>query len=181
MLDEDQTAETMRRQHLKYDYVPKRLTLGKVKDESGAFVTCRYKNDKWMNPTVFERLSGFKPSVSRNSETELKKAVFGAVWSEENTPTSGFSFVDWNKDLYNLYYHSSECDDASECDDVVLLDPRGFKVAVTADNFWQMMQCAGMNMEDGKISHKFAYAWAVNSNRFQLVDAESDEFKTISA
>ena len=136
-----------------------------------AFVSCHYKYDKWCNVAIFERLCGFKPHAQRDPEKMLKKTIFNAVETIDNTPVSGFSFVDFNKDLYGLYYHSYNCTD------IVLQDPRGFNVAITAENFWNMMKCAGMNMKDGKIiDHKFAYAWIGNGSRFLIVDAESDDF-----
>ena len=158
-----------RRKNITYEFVPQQMTVGMF--NGNAFVTCRYKYDKWLNVSMFERLCGYKPHSQRDPEKMLKKNIFNAVETIDNTPISGFSFVDFNKDLYGLYYNSYDCTD------VVLQDPRGFNVAVTAENFWYMLRCAGMNMKDGEIiDHKFAYAWSSGASRFLIVDAESDTF-----
>ena len=154
---------------IEYDFVPQQITCGMF--NGNAFVTCRYKYEKWLNVSIFERLCGYKPHAQRDPEKMLKKTIFNAVESIDNVPISGFSFVDFNTDLYNMYYRSYDCTD------MVLQDPRGFNVAITAENFWYMRKCARMNMKDGTVlDHKFAYAWSSSTSRFLIVDAESNAF-----
>ena len=158
----------MKKTDVEYDFVPQEVTLGNF-NGGNAFVTCKYKYDKWQNVAVFERLCGYKPHTQLDPEKQLKKIIYNAVGSISNDPICGFTFVDYNNDLYNLYYHN--------CTDVVLQDPRGFNVAISQHNFWYMIDCAGNSMKNGEIDHKFAYAWSANANRFLLVDAETEEFR----
>lgn len=156
---------------LNYDFVPQNIVIGRFNNDCG-FVSCRYKYETWKNTAVFERLCKFKPNEQRDPEKELKKAIYNAVSTYVNEPVTGFEFVNYDKDLYNRYYH--------ECSDIVLKDPRGFRIAITNDNFWYMMKTVGFNMADGVINHKFAYAWSKDS-QFMLVDAETKHFTEVKA
>ena len=175
---------------LKVDYVPSKIVVGKFdttidantafidterESMTAGFVTCRYKNTKWISASVFERLCKFKPCVQRNAEKELNKILKNAVNDFDNVPTSGFSLVDVN---CNLYCYSTR--DYSYCGDVVLKDPRGFCVAITQENFAQMLcDCKG-NMKNGVLddSVKFVYAFG---DRACLIAADSERCKYILA
>ena len=163
----------MSKYSIRYDFVPSDVVLGMF-DGDYAFVTCKYKYDKWLALSIFKRICGYAPHDQRDSEMQLKKTIYNAVSTIANEPVEGFKYVDHNENLYSLTYHDEECHD------MTIEDPRGFKVSVTAENFYYMLEKCGFNMKNGVFAgHKFAYAWIDKDSRFMIVDAESDKFKKI--
>lgn len=156
----------------RYSYVPAKITVGMFNGSNG-FVTCKYNNEKWVQLGVFERLCKFKPHRQMSCETELKKAMSGAVFEHDNVPTEGFKYVKACTDLYTLHHR---CSDRG---DVIIEDPRGFKIAITDDNFYSVLESSGFNVKNGVICRKLAYAWNDGNTRFRLVDAETAEFSEI--
>ena len=152
-----------------YSYVPNKITVGMFNGTDG-FVTCKYKGEKWLQVSIFERLCGFKPHRQLSCEKEIKKALAGAVFEHDNVPTEGFKFCAADNDLYKLYHKYGSRGD------VVLEDPRGFNIAITEDNFFGLLSSSGFNMKDRVILRKLAYAWSDRDCRFLLVDAETDKF-----
>ena len=152
-----------------YSYVPNKITVGMFNGTDG-FVTCKYKGEKWLQVSIFERLCGFKPHRQLSCEKEIKKALAGAVFEHDNVPTEGFKFCAADNDLYKLYHKYGSRGD------VVLEDPRGFNIAITEDNFFGLLSSSGFSMKDRAILRKLAYAWSDRDCRFLLVDAETDKF-----
>ena len=152
-----------------YSYVPNKITVGMFNGTDG-FVTCKYKGEKWLQVSIFERLCGFKPHRQLSCEKEIKKALAGAVFEHDNVPTEGFKFCAADNDLYKLYHKYGSRGD------VVLEDPRGFNIAITEDNFFGLLSSSGFSIKDRVILHKLAYAWSDRDCRFLLVDAETDKF-----
>ena len=99
------------------DFIPEKVTLGKFKDY--AFLTCKFNDEKWVSPSVFERLCGYKPHTQRDSKKELKKAIFNVVDVIDNEPTKGFRFVSYGGNVYGI-------SDFNDSGNVILRDPRGF-------------------------------------------------------
>ena len=152
-----------------YSYVPNKITVGMFNGTDG-FVTCKYKGEKWLQVSIFERLCSFKPHRQLSCEKEIKKALAGAVFEHDNVPTEGFKFCAADNDLYKLYHKYGSRGD------VVLEDPRGFNIAITEDNFFGLLSSSGFSMKDRVILRKLAYAWSDRDCRFLLVDAETDKF-----
>lgn len=152
-----------------YSYVPNKITVGMFNGTDG-FVTCKYKGEKWLQVSIFERLCGFKPHRQLSCEKEIKKALAGVVFEHDNVPTEGFKFCAADNDLYKLYHKWGSRGD------VVLEDPRGFNIAITEDNFFSLLSSSGFNIKDRVILRKLAYAWSDRDCRFLLVDAETDKF-----
>lgn len=157
-----------------YSYVPAKISVGMFNGTCG-FVTCKYKGEKWLQIGIFERLCKFKPHRQMSCETELKKAMSGAVFEYDNVPTTGFKYVKSNEDLYTMHRKWNERGD------IVLDDPRGFSIAITDDNFFKLLESSGFNVKAGVIDRKLAYAWNETDCRFQLVDAETEKFSKVQA
>ena len=155
--------------HRDYSYVPNKITVGMFNGTDG-FVTCKYKGEKWLQVSIFERLCGFKPHRQLSCEKEIKKALAGVVFEHDNVPTEGFKFCAADNDLYKFYHKYGSRGD------VVLEDPRGFNIAITEDNFFSLLSSSGFNIKDRVILRKLAYAWSDRDCRFLLVDAETDKF-----
>lgn len=156
-----------------YDFVPSDIVLGMFENDY-AFATCKYKYDKWLGPSIFKRLCGYAPHDQRDPEAQLKKTIYNAVVTMPNDPVEGFKYVEHNENVYGMVYHDEECHD------MTVEDPRGFKVSITAEDFYFMLEKCGFNMENGVMSgHKFAYAWDDRDSRFKLVDAETAKFKKV--
>ena len=156
-----------------YDFVPSDIVLGMFENEY-AFATCKYKYDKWLAPSIFKRLCGFAPHDQRDPEQQLKKTIYNAVTTVPNEPVEGFKYFEHNENVYGMVYHDEECHD------MTVEDPRGFKVSITAEDFYFMLEKCGFNMENGVMTgHKFAYAWVDRDSRFKIVDAETAKFKKV--
>lgn len=160
-------------------FIPDSVTVGKFsplpgelaaktvrRDLSGrfGFVTCRFKYDQWVSPSVFERLTGYKPSNQRDRAAQLTKTVTDAVTEFPNDPVSGFRIVAWGK---NPYRYSVSAYDYTG--DIVVEDPRGFMMAFGPDSLFSVFARNGMNVEDGVIAGEFAYGWDYVTKTVTLV------------
>ena len=134
-------------------FIPNVVVAGK-RNGLPAFVTCRFKYESWLSPSVFERLTGFKPTNQRDREAQLRKAVTDVVTEVENVPTEGFRLVSWRQNPYEFV--GSEY---KYMDYAVLADPRGFSFAVPGKTFVSMLIESGGNMSDCVLKGKFVYAW----------------------
>ena len=134
-------------------FIPNTVVVGKQSD-TPAFVTCRFKYESWLSPSVFERLTGFKPTNQRDREAQLRKAVTDAVTEVENIPTEGFRLVSWRQNPYGFVGSKYKYIDYA-----VLADPRGFSFALPGRTFVSMLIGSGGNMSDCVLKGKFVYAW----------------------
>jgi len=150
-------------------FVPRTFTVGRMKLNELAFVTCKFGGKSWCQLGTFERLCGFKPHSQRDPVKMMKKEVFNVVSTHDNVPTYGFKTVNsLDLDPYRLASWSKKRNE------VLLEDPRGFSVSVTVENFFEVLAASNGNIENGVISRKLAYAWSDKGCRFKLVDAESE-------
>lgn len=134
-------------------FIPNKVVAGKRR-AAPAFVTCRFKYESWLSPSVFERLTGFKPTNQRDKETQLRKVVTDVVTEVENVPVEGFRLVSWRRNPYEFVGSAYNFIDYA-----VLADPRGFSFAVPGKTFISMLVESGGNMSDCVLNGKFVYAW----------------------
>ena len=136
------------------------------------FVTCRFKYGQWVSLGVFERLTGYKPSMQRDSAVQLTKEVSGTVQELDNAPVEGFRIASWMSNPYGFCTKEYSC-----TGDVVLEDPRGFMVAVKTDSFFRALTLAGGNVREGSLLGKYAYGWRCADKMLTLVPAVAAEFE----
>lgn len=124
---------------------------------AGGIVSCRFKNERWVKQSVFERLTGYKPGYSRDAETQLKKTVLDVVGEFQNVPVAGFRVVGWNENIYKFVSNSYDI-----CGDVVIEDPRGFAFGIPVNSFFAMLSENRCDIIGGKLAGEFAYGWTVS-------------------
>jgi len=158
-------------------FIPDKVVVGKFnaneqmgcsRDYRAGFVTCRFKHEKWVSPTVFERLCGFKPNVQRDAEKELRKAIENAVDEIDNVPVAGFKIAGFHDNIYG--YCSKDYDVVG---DVILEDPRGFCIGVTLEEMFSLLDKAGGNLKGHAFeSLKLAYGWGPSMSLHLVSDAD---------
>lgn len=159
-------------------FIPKEVVAGK-RVAKPAFVTCRFMYEHWLSPSVFERLTGFRPTNQRDRAAQLKKAVTDVVAEIENVPTEGFRLVSWTRNPYEFVGAEHKFTDYA-----VIADPRGFEFAVLWPSFYDIVSSCGGNMSGGVLSGKFVYAWRNDASKTLTLVSECDpryaEWKTAS-
>lgn len=150
------------------DFIPDTFTLGRFNDS--AFITCKFNKEKWVSPSMFERLCGYKPHTQRDTCKELKKAIFNAVETMENVPTKGFRLVSYGGNLYNV-------NEFNTTGNVVLHDPRGFNFSVTLNEFFDLLSANGGNMKDNVLDNiECVYAWTAKKHWRYLMPTNSPHY-----
>lgn len=128
------------------------------------FVTCRFKYDQWVSSDIFERLTKYRPSTQRDSAAQLRKYAAGVVSEFDNAPTAGFRLVSWGGNPCG--YSMTRYDFSG---DVVLLDPRGFLVALQLDRFFETLSMCGGSVSEYVLPGEFVYGWSHQDKSLALV------------
>ena len=153
------------------DFIPEKVTLGRFKDY--AFLTCKFNDEKWVSPSVFERLCGYKPHTQRDSKKELKKAIFNVVDVIDNEPTKGFRFVSYGGNVYGI-------SDFNDNNNVILRDPRGFDFPVTLNEFFGLLEANGGNLKDNVLDNiECVYAWSSGKTWRYLLPTSSPRYAKV--
>lgn len=145
-------------------FFPKQVVAGFF-EGTKAFITCKDKQEKWIGIGVFKRLVGYAPHEQRSSEIKLKKIINRATCIYDNEPTEGFKIVAFNTDCYDIALQDNE--------DVILEDPRGFSIAITKTNFYDILFDNKANIKDGVLAGQYVYGFPSYGSRFALVPINS--------
>lgn len=160
-------------------YLPLNATVGLFRQESGVagFVTCRYMDTGWLKVATFERLTGgYRPSQSKDPETQLKKIVHNKVMSFLNDPVEGFRVTGRTFNIYG--YKTGEYNKSAG--DIIVFDPRGFEIGIPPKDFAEII--ADADITNGVIAGKYAYAWSTDSSHCMTLLKEGTlKFKDANA
>lgn len=162
------------------DFIPKKIVVGKCQSSENGWVTCRYEDDKWTGESIFSRLTGgFKPHLQLDSTKELKKTISGASLEFDNTPINGFKFVryggGYSYKTGNIY-GITEFNDNSN---VIILDPRGFNIAISLNEFFALLDECGGNLTNNEFNLELCYGWTKSSSRAKLISSSNHIFTKI--
>lgn len=139
---------------IEQNFIPEKFVIGKSGTKSGSVCfSCRFPvNGKmvWSGENNFKRLTGgYLPHSQKDSEVQILKEISGAVVEVPNTPISGIKIsTRFNATLRNSFSW------------IILQDPRGFDVEITAANFKHLIS-DGVEFDGLELKGKFVYGFNV--------------------
>jgi len=166
-----------------YDYIPQRVHVGRFTKASTAldcgYVTCKYKEMKWIGESIFSRLTGgFAPHSQKNAEVELKKTIAAGVADLENVPMEGFKLIpSTDYDLHDIY----GIQEFRSAYNILIEDPRGFVFAISRRELFNLLEHNGCNIADGVLKGKFCYAFTNYTSRALLISEDDEDYANVKS
>ena len=158
------------------DFIPDKVVGGRFKKGPGAFLSCKYKRQKWVGEGIFTRITGgYKPHLQRDTCVELKKAITDSTFEFDNVPTVGFKVVGYKTNYYGINEFNGMLN-------VILFDPRGFEVAISVEEFFNLLKITGGNMENSVLKNfECVYVWHPYSSRPHLISTLDPSYLKLKA